>query len=189
MKIRVTIYLVAIIAILISPAAAVDAGKTTGTVPIAELTTKAEKGGDRIAASQDLPGIEYRKIDENTILITKGLNYIRRAVTEEFRQSFSPVFIIMVIDNTFLTKSGGMFRPRMTLSEEENQKYLRQSKARGDTLDVRGVYDSIGMKWVFVNPKMSFTVKNMVFETLSKDATIEFKEEGVLLQRFEIKPR
>lgn len=170
------------------------------------VTASSPTGSSEVGAARNA-GFIVKKIDKDAVLITDGFPYRKdmeyggghvinikeiseRAVFAADKDSvvhmrFVPTMLSGPVSGlpTFSGK-GIMFVPMCTADSKSSQKLQTNTGQPG--MNIEYLADTVGQTWIFNEPGMSFTVKNTLFTSNTKGASIKFTQEGVLLKGFTI---
>ena len=131
-------------------------------------------------------GLKWTKLGNGSILITEGFEY-----RKDMKLGYKKTIVIESVEKgVFKAKGGLLFTP--LLNETEESKKARQKAKQTGGIYFETLSDAVGNEWIFPNKNMTFNVytpDDLVykFRSLINNATIEFRNDGVLVTGFDIK--
>jgi hypothetical protein len=131
-------------------------------------------------------GLKWTKLGKGSILITEGFEY-----RKDMKLGYKNTIVIESVEKgVFTAKGGASFIP--LFNETEESKKAREKAKKTGGMYFENVSDAVGNEWIFPNKNMTFNVytpDDLVFKfrSLTNNATIEFRNDGVLVTGFEIK--
>ena len=117
-----------------------------------------------------LQGLEFRKIDQDSVLVTKGFPY-----DKEF--SFANPHVIQVLEAEDLDHL--LFnRTLLSMTMDSTSGKLTAIPANA----------AVNLTWEFSKPDIAFRIDDYVYISMRKGSRIEFTRDGVILRGFYIVP-
>jgi len=145
----------------------------------ADVTLKANDGKSALMLADEAVEIEkqneikVKTISEDSVLVTEGFIY------QKGIRSSNPPKLLVSEANEGVLKATGTF----TVGGGGS---IGLSASGGTFVKLEGEpsHSSLGAKWVFEHPNISFRNGGYVYISKHKDAVIEFRDDGVLLNGF-----